>query len=177
MKRKHKLYSNPKKPFDKSRIEEEKKIIEEFGLKNKKEIWKAEAKVKLVREKARKLLKSSPENQKPLFDQLKSIDIKINSLTEAFALNIKSYLGRRLQTIVFKKGLANTIKEARQKIVHRNVLVDQKIINKPSYIVPVKFEDKITLKIKHHLSKEVSTSKDTNENKDKIQNKINEIES
>src|SRR3990167_7266455 len=67
MKRKHKRYSNPKKPFDKSRIDEEKKIREEFGLKNKKEIWKAEAKVKLVREKARKLIKSPPEKQKVLF--------------------------------------------------------------------------------------------------------------
>ena len=66
MKRKHKLYSNPKKPFDKVRIDEEKNIMKEFGLKNKKEIWKAEAKVKLVREKARKLIKSSPENQKKL---------------------------------------------------------------------------------------------------------------
>jgi len=165
MKRKHKLYSNPKKPFDKLRIEEEKKIIEEFGLKNKKEIRKAGAKVKLVREKARKLLKSSPEDQKRLFNQLKELDIKVNSLTDAFALDIKDYLGRRLQTIVFKKGLANTIKEARQKIVHRKILVDQEVINKPSYLVPVKLEDKITLKINRPLSKEISTLKGASENK------------
>ncbi len=167
MKRKHKLYSNPKKPFDKLRIEEEKKIMEEFGLKNKKEIWKAEAKVKLVREKARKLIKSPPENQKNLFDQLKKIDIKVDSLTDAFALDIKDYLERRLQTIVFKKRFANTIKEARQKIVHRKILVDQKVINKPSYLVPVELENKITLKVKSPLLKEVSENKD----------KINEAES
>lgn len=146
MKRKKKLYSNPKKPFDKSRIDEEKKIIEEFGLKNKKEIWKAEAKVKLVREKARNLIKSPAEKQKILFEQLKEIGIKADSLTSAFALETKDYLERRLQTVVFKKGLANTIKEARQKIVHRKILVDEKVINKPSYLVPVELENKITIK-------------------------------
>ncbi len=146
MKRKHNLYSNPKKPFDKTRIEEEKEIKKEFGLKNKKEIWKAEAKVKLIRRKARNLIKASPEKQKVLFNQLREIGIKTDSLTDAFALKVKSYLERRLQTIVFKKGLANTIKEARQKIIHRKVLVDGKVINKPSHIVLVKLENKITLK-------------------------------
>lgn len=170
MKRKHKLYSNPKKPFDKARIEEEEKIKEEFGLKNKKEIWKAEAKVKLVREKARKLIKSSNEEQKVLFDQLKKIGIKADSLTDAFALNTKDYLGRRLQTIVFKKGLANTIKEARQKIVHKKVLVDGKVVNKPSYIVPVKLENKTTIK-----NSQKSIKKEADKNK--IQNKTSEAES
>ncbi|MEK6817717.1 MAG: 30S ribosomal protein S4 [Nanoarchaeota archaeon] len=177
MKRKHKLYSNPKKPFDKLRIEEEKKIREEFGLKNKKEIWKAKAKVKLVREKARKLIKSPPEKQKVLFDQLREIGIKADSLTDAFALDTKNYLERRLQTVVFKKGLANTIKESRQKIVHRKVLVDGKVINKPSYLVPVELENKITIKEKQKIKKEVSTLKGTSENKNKTPNKINEIES
>ena len=156
MKRKHKLYSNPKRPFDKKRIDEEKEIKEEFGLKNKKEIWKAEAKVKLIRKKARNLIKSSPEQKKRLFDQLNKIGLKADSLTDAFAINIKSYLERRLQTVVFKKRFANTIKEARQKIVHKKVLIDGKVINKPSYIVPIKLEDKITLKEKTASSKSAS---------------------
>jgi len=161
MKRKHKLYSNPKKPFDKLRIEEERKIIEEFGLKNKKEIWKTEAKSKLVREKARNLIKSSQEKQKVLFEQLNKIGIKANSLTDAFAVDTRAYLARRLQTIVFKKGLSNTIKEARQKIVHRKISVDGKVINKPSYIVPVELEDKITIKNKKKsaIKKEASEEK------------------
>ena len=159
MKRKHKLYSNPKKPFDKLRIDEEEKIKKEFGLKNKKEIWKTEAKVKLVRDKARKLIKSSPEKQKVLFDQLKKIGIKSDSLTDAFALNTKDYLERRLQTVVFKKGFANTVKEARQKIVHKMILVDGKVINKPSYLLPVEFENKITIKEKHASPKKVLENK------------------
>ena len=71
MKRKHKTYSRPKRPFNKERIEEEAIIKKEFGLKNKKEIWKAEAKIKSIREKAKKLISSKPEEQKALFDRLK----------------------------------------------------------------------------------------------------------
>ena len=55
MKRKHKTYSRPKRPFDKSRIEEEVRIKEEFGLKNKREIWKADAKIKEIRERVLEL--------------------------------------------------------------------------------------------------------------------------
>ena len=63
MKRKHKAYSKPKRPFDKARIDEEKGIKKEFGLKNKKEIWKSESKIKTIREKAKKLISASKEDQ------------------------------------------------------------------------------------------------------------------
>ena len=67
MKRKHKTYSRPKRPFDKVRIEEEAEIKKAFGLKNKKEIWKADAKIKSMREKAKKLISASPAEQELLF--------------------------------------------------------------------------------------------------------------
>ena len=73
MKRKHKTYSRPKRPFDKERLEEEAKIKKEFGLKNKKEIWKAEAKIKSIREKAKKLISAEKEDQGALFKRLKNI--------------------------------------------------------------------------------------------------------
>jgi ribosomal protein S4 len=73
MKRKHKTYSRPKRPFDKPRIEEEAGIVKEFGLKNKREIWKAEAKIKSIREKAKKLISSKPEEQHALFEKLNKI--------------------------------------------------------------------------------------------------------
>ena len=54
MLRKHKKYSKPKRPFDKERILEEAQIKKRYGLKNKREIWKTEANVKSIREKAKK---------------------------------------------------------------------------------------------------------------------------
>ena len=97
------------------------------------------------------MIKSSSEKQKVLFDQLKEIGIKADSLTSAFALETKDYLERRLQTVVFKKGFTKTIKEARQKIVHRKILVDGKVLNKPSYLVPVELENKITFREKKQV--------------------------
>lgn len=148
MKRKHKQYSKPKRPYEKARIDEEVIIKEEFGLKNKKEIWKADAKIKNMREKAKNLIQADEKEQKALFENLNKIGIKVNSIADILSLDKKDYLNRRLQTIVFKKELTKSVKEARQKIVHKKVLVNGKVINKPSYIVPVELESKITIKAK-----------------------------
>ena len=147
MKRKHKNYSKPKRPFDKTRIEEEAVIKKDFGLKNKKEIWKAEAKLKSMRERAKKLIKEDLEEQKTFFEKLKKIGLKVKSIAEVLSLDKRDVLNRRLQTVVFKKGLTPTIKTARQMITHKKVLIDGKVVNVPGYIVPIDLEDKITLKV------------------------------
>jgi len=148
MKRKHKKYSRPRRPFDKARIGEEAEIKKEYGLKNKKEIWKADAKVGAIRRKAKKLIKASEDDQKALFLQLQKIGLKVNSIADVLGLDKTDYLKRRLQTIVALKGLASTINSARQLINHKKVLVDGRAIDTPSYVVPVKIEGKITLKKK-----------------------------
>jgi small subunit ribosomal protein S4 len=148
MKKKHKTYSKPKRPFDKKRFEEEFQIKKEFGLKNKKEIWKAESQIKIIREKAKKLISSSEEEQKKLFQQLQKKGFDVNSIADVLGLEKKDYLKRRLQTIILEKKLAQTPKTARQLIAHKKILVDGKVIDSPSYIVPIKVENKISLKDK-----------------------------
>jgi small subunit ribosomal protein S4 len=157
MKRKHKIYSRPKRPFDKARIEEEGGIVEEFGLKNKREIWKAEAKIKIIREKAKRLISAKPEEQQILFNKLNKMGLKVNSISSVLSLDKKDYLRRRLQTIIVTKKLTVTIKQARQLIVHKKVLVDGRAVDSPSYIVPVELENKITLKDKKILKKKETT--------------------
>ena len=146
MKKQSKKYSRPRKPFDKVRIEEENVLREKYGLKNKKEIWKADAKIKSAREKAKKLISAKPEEQKELFDRLKKIGLEVNSIADILGLDKRDYLKRRLQTVVFEKKFANTISSSRQLIVHKKVLVNGEAINSPSYIVPVELENKISLK-------------------------------
>ncbi len=146
MKRKHKQYSKPKRPFDKTRMDEEAKIRKEYGLKNKKEIWKADSQINSIREKAKKLISAGKEEQQALFNKLKKKGIGVNSIGDVLSLDTKNYLDRRLQTIVYKKKLAPTIKTARQFITHKKVLVDGKAVDSPSYIVPIKMEEKITVK-------------------------------
>jgi ribosomal protein S4 len=79
MKRKHKAYSKPKRPFDKARIDEEAIIKKEYGLKNKREIWKAESKVRVMRRKAKKLIKADKEEQF-FFKDYKEEDLMLNLL-------------------------------------------------------------------------------------------------
>jgi len=146
MKRKHKTYSRPKRPFDKARIQEEVKIKEEFGLKNKREIWKADAKIKAIREKAKKLISADESEKTAFFNRLRKIGFKVDSIGDVLSLDKRDYLKRRLQTILVSKGIARTPKSARQLITHKKVLIGGNSINSPSYIVPVDLENKISLK-------------------------------
>ena len=148
MKRKHKKYSRPKRPFDKARIDEEGVIKKKYGLKNKREIWKAESKVAVMRQKAKKLIKASGEEKEVLFKRLQKIGLKVSSISDILGLDKTNYLDRRLQTIVFKKNIAPTPKTARQMITHKKILINQKVVDSPSYIVPIEYENKIELKKK-----------------------------
>ncbi len=147
MKRKHKQYSKPRRPYDKARIDEEAKIIKEYGLKNKREIWRADARIKRIRTLAKRLVTADEKQRKDLFNKLGKIGLGVSTIADVLSLDKKDYLNRRLQTIVYKKNMVPTIKTARQMIVHRKVMVDGKVLNVPSYIVPVELENKITLKI------------------------------
>ncbi|VVB82902.1 30S ribosomal protein S4 [uncultured archaeon] len=146
MKRKHKTYSRPKRPFDKTRIEEEGRIKEEFGLKNKKEIWKADARIKEIRGKAKKLISAKESDKEAFFGRLKKVGFNVNSIGDVLSLDKRDYLRRRLQTVLVDKKMATTTKSARQLITHKKVLINGNSINAPSYIVPVEFENKISLK-------------------------------
>lgn len=157
MKREHKSYSRPKKPFEKSRIDEEAKIKKDFGLKNKKEIWKADARVKSMREKAKSLISAEENEQKLLFDKLKKMGLNVNSIGDVLSLNKTDYMNRRLQTVLVKKGLASTALGARQLIIHQKVLVNGAVVDSPSFIVPVEFENKIELKPKKIKAKKEET--------------------
>jgi len=148
MKRKHKIYSRPKRPYEKERIEEENVIRKKYGLKNKKEIWKADAKVKIMRQKAKKLIKATAEEQKALFQRLQKIGLKVSSISDVLGLDKTDYMERRLQTVVVKKNLAPTVKTARQMITHKKILVNGAVVNSPSFVVPILLENKIEIKKK-----------------------------
>lgn len=144
--RKKNRFSWPRKLYDKIRIKDENKLVEIYGLKNKREIWKAEAKVKYYRNRAKLLITSDKEEQENFFAKLNGLGLNVKSIAEVLALNKEDVLKRRLSTIVWKKGLAKTARHARQLITHKKVLVEGSAVDVPSYLVPVIYEDKITLK-------------------------------
>lgn len=141
--RKHKRYSRPRKRFDKIRIEEENKLLERYGLKSKRELWKADARVDEIRKQAKNLITKNPEEQEKLFNKLRGLGFKIEKMADVLGLDKEDWLKRRIQSLVAEKKIARTSKQARQLIVHKHIALDNKIINVPSYIVPVDEENKI----------------------------------
>jgi small subunit ribosomal protein S4 len=59
------------------------------------------------------------------------------------ALDVTDLLERRLQTVVYRSGLANTVKQARQFVVHGHVAIGNRRVRTPAYTVEVEEEDDI----------------------------------
>ncbi|MBS3091836.1 30S ribosomal protein S4 [Candidatus Pacearchaeota archaeon] len=154
--RKHKKFSKPRTRFDSTRIEEEDKIVERYGLKNKREIWKAKGKLERIRNIAKKLIDSSQEEQEKFLVKLKKQGFDVKTTVDVLALTEEEILKRRLQTIVYNKKLSTTPKGARQLITHKNILVNGRIVNIPSYMVEVDEENMVKLAHKKRIVKPVS---------------------
>jgi len=161
--RKGKGYVRPKKLYEKSRINEENTLVNKYGLKNKREIWKTIAKVSYYRRRAKSLAKSTPEEQEVLFSKLKSIGLKAQSIADVLALNVEDILRRRLPTIIAQNGLAQTVRQARQMVVHKNILIDDNVVNIPSYIVSLDEESKIKVKVRKKVAPKSESSQSTTE--------------
>lgn len=148
MLRKSKKFERPRTLFDKPRILEENKLVIKYGLKNKKEIWKAEAKIKYFRNRAKTLITGEQEDQQKFFNKLNSIGFKIKTIPDVLALNKEDLLKRRLPSVMVEKKLATKAKQARQMVVHKRILINGRVVNIPSYLVRINEENSITLKKK-----------------------------
>jgi small subunit ribosomal protein S4 len=133
-----KKYKRPKKSWNIEFIEEQKAIKNEFGLRKTRELLIARETLRGFRERARQLIAVANEDQKKLLvDKLAKLGMlkEGSGLDDVLALEVKNILERRLQTIVFKKGMATSPKHARQLIVHGRVSIGGVRIKFPSYIV------------------------------------------
>jgi small subunit ribosomal protein S4 len=140
--RKH--YQTPSHPWDGARISEENMIIRKYGLKNKRELWKIQTILRNLRRQARKLqarLRTSDEQaimeRDALLERLMRQGLLSNKddLTDVLSLEVEALLARRLQTQIYLKGMARTVKQARQLIVHGHIGVDGRKVTVPSYLV------------------------------------------
>ncbi len=152
MRRLRKKYEKPFKRWDKARIEREKQLMKEYGLRRKREIWRAEAILRKYRRMARELnARRNEKMEKMLINKLYRLGILQSpnaTLDDVLSLTVEDILERRLQTVIYRKGLANTIKQARQFIVHGHVFINGRKVIWPSYLVPRNEEDKIEVRIK-----------------------------
>ncbi|ADG13367.1 ribosomal protein S4 [Methanocaldococcus infernus ME] len=145
-----KKYETPNHPWIKERIEREKELCRKYGLRRKREVWKAETILRKYRRQARRLISDTTEQgakeAQQLFNVLRRYGIlrKDNpTLDDVLALTVEDILERRLQTLVFRKGLARTPRQARQLIVHGHIAINGRRVTVPSYLVTVEEEDSI----------------------------------
>jgi len=154
IKRKRKKYRRPKKLFDIVRIQEENELAKKYGLKNKREIWKAGSQISTIRRRAKTLIPKSEEEKEKFFKKLNNLGFSVANIADVLNLTKEDWFNRRLQTFVFKKNLAHSPEQARQLIVHKHILVNNNIVNIPSFIVTKELENKVTIKSGNKTKKE-----------------------
>ncbi len=140
-KKQRKKYEPPRFPWRTDVLQAELKLLGQYGLRNKRELWRHRTMLSKFRGIARSLLGMPPEQRKKLETQLLSKLHRLGILPEKTALDdvldlsIEDILERRLQTIVFQKGLTKSIHQARQLITHRHIVIGKRKVYSPSYLV------------------------------------------
>lgn len=149
-KKQRKKYSTALHPWQKARIEEEAVLLREYGLKNKTEIYKMRSILKGFADQAKNLItsktKQAEKERIALLNKLSNLGFitKTGNVDDILDLNINDIMDRRLQTLVYKKAMARSVKQARQFIVHEHITVGNKKITNLSYLVPVEDEQSIS---------------------------------
>jgi small subunit ribosomal protein S4 len=147
-----KSYETPNHPFQGERIAGEHDLVGRYGLENKEELWRAQSELRSMRREARQLLgrtqgdpEAAAERGQEFLTRLKRYGIldEEDGLDDILSLEINDVLERRLQTIVYRNGLANTPAQARQFISHGHVLVGGQRVQIPSYKVEIAEETTI----------------------------------
>ena len=162
-----KKWAGPKHPWIKEVLLEEMEFLGRYGLRNKRELWLAKTIIRKFRHQARSLLgleeEERKERERALIRRLYNIGLLPENATldDVLSLTVEALLKRRLQTIVYEKGLARSIYEARQLIVHGHIAIKGRRITSPGYIVSRDEEDHVdyapTSPLRERVREEVSS--------------------
>lgn len=142
-------FEKPKERWNLERIKTDRALINEYGLKNMKELWKVQSEVSRIRRNVRELLSvgsSSEDVKEKIIGRLTRLGVASQGTTLDNLLDLKEndLLNRRLQTIVFRKGMARSIRQARQLTVHGFIAIDGRKVNRPGYLVDADTEKQIS---------------------------------
>jgi small subunit ribosomal protein S4 len=149
-KKQRKKFDTPRFRWRKDILQEELKLLGQYGLRNKHELWRHKTLLSKVRGIARSLISKSPDERAKMENELLTRLKKLGILQETAVLDnvldltIEDILERRLQTIVFRKGLTRTIFQSRQLVTHGHLTINNRRVTIPGYIVPKDEEAQIT---------------------------------
>jgi small subunit ribosomal protein S4 len=136
-----KIFRRPRRIWTTDQLNTELHLIGTYGLRNKRELWKAQTEVAGFRNQARALLALTTQQRQNKEIQLLSFLNRLGLVNESATLDdvlnlkIEDLLERRLQTIVMRKGGFKSPHLARQIVVHGHVYVGDRIINLPGYLL------------------------------------------
>ncbi|MBA4454208.1 MAG: 30S ribosomal protein S4 [Nitrosopumilaceae archaeon] len=161
------VWRKPKRPLNYDLKMEELKTLGTFGLRTKRELWKAHTQLSSVRHQARSLLalqQDVREEKEPiLMKSLARVGLVSGDATldDVLNLQVTDLLTRRLQTLVFKKFGFKTPYQARQAVVHGHIMIGDRIVNIPSYTVTTSEEDSIKFTPESKFPEILEKSKET----------------
>ena len=147
--KKSKSYETPKHPWQETRMANEVQLVKAYGLRNKKEVWKAASMLRMYRSEARKLLATAASGMEgELEGHLKTQSEEIlarlirygiikpdSNVDDILSLKTENILERRLQTQVLRLGLARTVIQARQFITHGHIAINGRKATIPGMLV------------------------------------------
>jgi small subunit ribosomal protein S4 len=151
----HKQYQTPKRPFELTRIEEETRLVIDYGLRNKREVWIAKSALRRYRKAARDIiaLQSAGAGQELIDRKRAELVGHLNrigilgpnaDIDDVLSVRVEQQLDRRLQTQVYRHGFARSPKQARQFITHGHIAINGRRVTIPSYIVTAAEQEVIT---------------------------------
>jgi small subunit ribosomal protein S4 len=149
--RPRRTYTKPRSPWRSDQLAQELYLLGSYGLRNKRELWKAQSQLSSIRKQARHLLAASEvvrtREEGKLLDSLfkKGLLSTGMILDDVLSLSVEDMLSRRLQTVIYKRGSAVSPAQARQLIVHRHVKIGDRVVSVPGYHVTAEDEQKILL--------------------------------
>ena len=158
------VWRKPKRPLNYELKMEELKTLGTFGLKTKRELWKAHTELSRLRKQARSLLalrqEVRQEKEPILMKSLSKIGLveENSTLDDVLNLQVTDLLSRRLQTVVLKKFGFRTPYQARQAVVHGHIMIGDRVVNIPSYTVSMDEEKNIRISPDSSLEKLLSKS-------------------
>jgi small subunit ribosomal protein S4 len=136
-----KAFHRPRRIWTADQLNAELYVLGTYGLRNKRELWKAQSEIARLRNQARALLAIPTEVRRDkelrLLSFLNRMGLVKESATLDDVLNLKieDILERRLQTIVMRKVGSKSAIQARQIVSHGHVSIGNRRVNLPGYIV------------------------------------------